>query len=69
MIAVTVEELERWVQSGAQWRVVELSGDRAVVELRACTGEPVERRASTDPALIAYVRSAPSDLASADGPA
>jgi hypothetical protein len=52
---LTVEELERWELSGAAWRVVQLSGEHAVVDLRACTGELVERRESDDPALIRYL--------------
>ena len=59
MTTLTVEDLERWVESGAQWRLVEVSSERAVVELRACTGEAVERRESRDTDLIAYVRTAP----------
>jgi hypothetical protein len=54
---LTVDALERWVLFGAQWRVVELSDDRTVVDLCTCTGELVERHQSDDPALIAYVRS------------
>jgi hypothetical protein len=52
---LTVEELERWELSGAGWRVVHLSEEHAVVDLRACTGELVERRESDDPALIRYL--------------
>ena len=48
--------------SAPQWRIVDLSGERAVVDLCTCTGEPVERLESDDPALIGYLRSAPSDL-------
>jgi hypothetical protein len=54
---LTVDALERWVLFGAHWRVVELSDERAVVDLRACTGELVERHRSDDPVLIAYLRS------------
>jgi hypothetical protein len=60
--ALTVEHLERWVLSGAQWRVVDISSKRAVVDLCACTGELVERRQSDDPAVIGYLRAAHSDL-------
>ena len=62
MSTLTVDALERWVLFGAQWRIVDLSGERAVVDLCTCTGEPVERLESDDPALIGYLRSAPSDL-------
>ena len=54
--ALTVEELDRWVGFGAQWRLVELTEERAVVDLCTCTGEPVERRMSSDPAVIGHVR-------------
>jgi hypothetical protein len=54
--ALTIDALERWVLFGAGWRVVDLSNERAVVDLCACTGEPVERVESDDPALIDYLR-------------
>ena len=47
--------LQRWIDHGAGYRVLELSSDRAVLELRACTGEPVDRLESADPDLIRYV--------------
>jgi hypothetical protein len=53
---LTVEELDRWVRFGAQWRLVEVTEERAVVDLCTCTGEPVERRMSSDFAVIAHVR-------------
>ena len=62
MTNLTIDALERWVLFGAQWRIVDLSGERAVVDLCTCTGELVERLESDDPALIRYLRSAPSDL-------
>ena len=46
---------------GAQWRIVDLFGESAVVDLCTCTGELVERLESDDPALIRYLRSAQSD--------
>jgi hypothetical protein len=61
MSTLTIDALERWVPFGAQWRIVDLSGERAVVDLCTCTGELVERLQSDDPALIRYLRSAPSD--------
>jgi hypothetical protein len=61
MTALTIDALERWVLFGAQWRIVNLSGESAVVDLCTCTGELVERLQSDDPALIRYLRSAPSD--------
>jgi hypothetical protein len=59
---LTIERLERWAHAGAHWRVVHYSERRAVVELQQCTGEPVERLASDDPAVIAYLRGVESDL-------
>jgi len=55
-MGLTVSELERWAQFGAHWNVIELSEDAATVDLCACTGEPVERRQSSDPALIDYLQ-------------
>ena len=55
---LTLADLERWEFFGATWRVVELSDERALLDMCACTGQLVERRASADRALIDYVRSA-----------
>ena len=59
---LTVERLERWALSGAHWRVAEITSEHVVVDLCACTGEPVERRQSADRAVIAYLTVAPTDL-------
>jgi hypothetical protein len=59
---LTIERLERWAGAGAHWRVVHHSERHAVVELQQCTGEPVERLASDDPAVIDYIRGVESDL-------
>ena len=59
---LTVEGLENWVRAGAHWRVVSRSERRAVVELQQCTGEPIERVESDDPALLDYLRGVESDL-------
>ena len=61
MISLTIDVLERWVLFGAQWRIVDLSGQSAVVDLCACTGELVERLESDDPTVIRYLRCARSD--------
>ena len=55
---LTLADLERWELFGATWRVVELSDERAVLDMCACTGQLVERRVSADRALIHYVRAA-----------
>lgn len=60
--ALTLEHLDRWTLSGAHWRVVDITDQRVVVDLCACTGEPVERRQSDDPVVIGYLRAARSDL-------
>ncbi|HWC87952.1 MAG TPA: hypothetical protein VG388_15570 [Solirubrobacteraceae bacterium] len=54
--AVSIEDLERWELAGAHWRVVDITSDHVVVDLCACTGEPVERVESGEPAVISYVR-------------
>jgi hypothetical protein len=59
---LTIETLEGWAQAGAHWRVVHQGERRAVVELRQCTGELVERLESGDPAVIAYLEGVESDL-------
>jgi hypothetical protein len=60
--ALTTVHLERWALSGAHWRVVEITGRHVVVDLCACTGEPVERLQSDDHVVIAYLTAAPTDL-------
>jgi hypothetical protein len=59
---LTIEGLEDWARAGAHWRVVHHSERQAVVELQHCTGEPIERLESDDPALIAYLHGIESDL-------
>jgi hypothetical protein len=58
-----VERLERWEDFGAVWRTLEVSDERAVVQLCTCHGEPVDRLESDDPALVAYVRARASSEA------
>jgi hypothetical protein len=53
---VTIEELQRWREHGAIWRAIEVSDERAVVELCTCYGDPVDIVQSHAPELIAYVR-------------
>jgi hypothetical protein len=59
---LTLADLERWELFGATWRVVELSDERAVLDMCACTGQLVERRASGDRAVIDYLRAAAADV-------
>lgn len=60
--AITIAALEDWARAGAHWRVVHHSERLAVVELQQCTGEPIDRFESDDPALIAYLQGVESDL-------
>lgn len=59
---LTIDGLERWVLFGASWRVIDISNKHAVVDLCACTGEPLERLQTDDLAVIGYLRTAHSDL-------
>lgn len=51
-----VAALERWRESGADYRVLHLSDEQAVVELRSCLGEAEDRIESSDPRLLAWLR-------------
>ena len=53
---LTLADLERWEENGAGWRALEVSDERAVVELCTCYGEPVDVLAGEAPELVAYVR-------------
>jgi hypothetical protein len=52
--------LERWTDHGALYRVLELTDERAVVQLQTCYGEPVELLESDDSGLIAFLRERPT---------
>ena len=58
-----VEVLRRWEEHGAEWRVVHVSDEAAIVDLCTCYGEPVERLESHDRELISFLRE--HDLGSA----
>lgn len=51
-------DLARWREAGADYRVIELSADRAVVELTTCLGERVALVESRDRDLIEHLRRA-----------
>jgi hypothetical protein len=51
-----VAVLERWTDHGALYEVLELTDERAVVQLKTCYGEPVELLESDDARLIAFLR-------------
>ena len=53
---VTIDDLTRWEEHGARWRALELTDERAVLELCTCYGEPVDQVQSDEPELIAFVR-------------
>jgi hypothetical protein len=53
-----VEDIQRWVDHGAEYRVLELSDEHALVQLCTCYGEPVELLESDDPRLVAWLREA-----------
>jgi hypothetical protein len=54
--SITVADLERWEENGATWRALELSDERAVVELCTCYGEPVDTLQSEAREVIDFVR-------------
>jgi len=54
--SLTIEDLKRWEDHGATWRAIEVTDQRAVVELSRCYGEPVDRLEGDAPKLIECVR-------------
>jgi hypothetical protein len=57
----SIAELRDWELNGATWRAIEISDQRAVVELCTCSGERVDVVESQDPELIEFVRAHPED--------
>lgn len=55
-----LDMLARWEDAGAGWRLVWFEPTGAVVELLACTGEPVDVLRSADPELRRYLERRPS---------
>ena len=51
-----VAVLERWTDHGALYEVLELTDERAVVLLKTCSGEPVDRLESSERRLIDFLR-------------
>lgn len=51
-----IDDLERWGDHGATWRALEVTDQRAVLELCACYREPVDTVQSEARELIAFVR-------------
>jgi hypothetical protein len=52
----TIAELQDWEQSGAVWQSVDVTPERAVVDLCTCSGEPMDRVQSEDPQFIEFVQ-------------
>jgi hypothetical protein len=57
----TIESLTNWEDHGAIWRAVEVTSQRAVIELCSCYGEPIDLVQSSDPEVIAFVRRGPRE--------
>ena len=53
---LTVAELQRWAAFGATWRLVDISDQHAIVDMCQCTGELVQRRDTSDPLVLDYLR-------------
>jgi hypothetical protein len=53
-----VAVIERWCDHGADYRVLHLSDEMAIVQLVTCSGEAVDRLESSDPRLVEYLRKA-----------
>jgi hypothetical protein len=54
--SLNVEDLKRWEDNGATWRAIEVTDQRAVVELCTCYGEPVDQLEGDGCELIEFVR-------------
>jgi hypothetical protein len=54
--SLTIADLVRWEENGATWRTLELSDERAVVQLCTCYGEPLDMLQGESPELIEFVR-------------
>jgi hypothetical protein len=58
---LTIAELEDWELHGAVWRALEVTDERALVELCSCTGELMDVVEGDSPELIEFVRTRPDD--------
>ena len=53
---VTLDDLQRWEDSGAGWRVVHRGTESVTVSLLRCDGgEEVDRFVTDDPAILAHI--------------
>jgi hypothetical protein len=59
MAEAPTDTLLRWDAQGGVWRSRVLTEIEAVVDLCACTGEPVDQLRSGDPALLRFLRERP----------
>jgi len=59
---LTIKELEDWLRAGARWRVMDIASSGAEVQFCTCTGAALELRRTSDPSVIAYLRTADTEL-------
>ena len=52
---VLLDDVRHWLDSGGSVRLIRVTGATAEIELRACTGEGMERRRTSDSALLAQL--------------
>lgn len=62
MTESSLDTLARWEDAGAGWRLAHYAEGTAVIELLACTGEPVDVLRSDDPGLRRYLKTRRSSL-------
>ena len=53
---LSIAELEDWELHGAVWRPLEVSDERAIVELCSCSGEPMDVVVGEGRELIEFLR-------------
>jgi hypothetical protein len=53
---LTIAELKDWEPHGAVWRALEVTEERAVVELCSSSGEPMDVVVGETPEVIEFVR-------------
>jgi hypothetical protein len=69
MTDTALDRVRQWELSGGTLRLLGLTLDRADVQLCACTGEPMERLVSDEPALLEYLRNASTPRPATTSPA
>ena len=58
---LTIDYLKSWEQHGATWRALQLTDNRAVVELCSCYGEAVDVIEGEGEELVSFIRTHESD--------